>query len=39
MIADADKTVANLYDMIHPNASETTTRALGFRHLADKKIK
>ena len=25
MIADADKTVSNLYDMIHPNASDTFT--------------
>lgn len=25
LIADADKTVANLYDMIHPNASDTFT--------------
>lgn len=25
LIADPDKTVANLYDMIHPNASETFT--------------
>lgn len=25
ILADGDKTVANLYDMIHPNASETTT--------------
>lgn len=25
MIADADKKVANLYDMIHPNASDTAT--------------
>lgn len=25
MIADADRTVANLYDMIHPNASDTMT--------------
>ncbi|MCU0405282.1 MAG: redoxin domain-containing protein, partial [Chitinophagaceae bacterium] len=25
IIADEDRTVANLYDMIHPNASETFT--------------
>ena len=25
ILADADKTVANLYDMIHPNASTTAT--------------
>lgn len=25
IIADADKSVANLYDMLHPNASETVT--------------
>ncbi|WP_029889396.1 peroxiredoxin [Polycyclovorans algicola] len=25
LIADADKTVSNLYDMIHPNASDTLT--------------
>src|SRR4051812_8698587 len=25
MIADSDKKVADLYDMIHPNASDTTT--------------
>lgn len=25
LIADADKTVSNLYDMIHPNASDTMT--------------
>lgn len=39
MIADADKTVANLYDMIHPNASETTTVRSVFVIGADKKIK
>ena len=25
ILADADKTVSNLYDMIHPNASTTAT--------------
>lgn len=39
MIADADKTVANLYDMIHPNASETTTVRSVFVISPDKKIK
>jgi len=39
MIADADKTIANLYDMIHPNASETTTVRSVFVIGADKKIK
>jgi alkyl hydroperoxide reductase subunit AhpC len=37
MIADPDKTVANLYDMIHPNASDTANGAFGFYHLADRK--
>ena len=39
MIADPDKTVANLYDMIHPNASETTTVRSVFVISPDKKIK
>jgi len=39
MIADADKTIANLYDMIHPNASETTTVRSVFVISPDKKIK
>jgi len=39
MIADPDKTVANLYDMIHPNASDTTTVRSVFIVGADKKIK
>ena len=34
IIADEDRTVANLYDMIHPNASETfTVRSLFIRPL------
>ena len=39
MIADADKTVANLYEMIHPNASETATVRSVFIIGPDKKIK
>ena len=39
MIADPDKTVANLYDMIHPNASDTATVRSVFVIGADKKIK
>jgi len=39
MIADADKKVANLYDMIHPNASETATVRSVFIIGPDKKIK
>ncbi len=39
MIADEDKTVANLYDMIHPNASETFTVRSLFIIGPDKKIK
>ena len=39
MIADPDKTVANLYDMIHPNASDTATVRSVFIIGADKKIK
>lgn len=39
IIADQDKTVANLYDMIHPNASETTTVRSLFVISPDKKVK
>lgn len=39
IIADEDKTVANLYDMIHPNASETFTVRSLFVIGPDKKIK
>jgi thioredoxin-dependent peroxiredoxin len=39
MIGDADKQVANLYDMIHPNASDTFTVRSVFVIGADKKIK
>ncbi len=39
MIADPDKTVANLYDMIHPNASDTATVRSVFIVGVDKKIK
>ena len=39
MIADPDKTVANLYDMIHPNASDTATVRSVFIISPDKKIK
>ncbi|MGI8786832.1 MAG: peroxiredoxin [Pyrinomonadaceae bacterium] len=39
MIADADKTVANLYDMIHPNASDTFTVRSVYVVGADKKVK
>jgi alkyl hydroperoxide reductase subunit AhpC len=39
MIADPDKTVANLYDMIHPNASDTATVRSVFVIGPDKKIK
>ncbi|MBS1811225.1 MAG: peroxiredoxin [Acidobacteria bacterium] len=39
MIADPDKTVANLYEMIHPNASDTFTVRSVFVIGADKKIK
>ncbi|MFW0718490.1 peroxiredoxin [Pedobacter sp. N23S346] len=39
IIADADKTVANLYDMIHPNASETQTVRSLFVISPDKKVK
>lgn len=39
IIADEDKTVANLYGMIHPNASETFTVRSLFIIGPDKKIK
>jgi len=39
MIADPDRTVATLYDMIHPNASETTTVRSVFIIGPDHKIK
>jgi alkyl hydroperoxide reductase subunit AhpC len=39
IIADDDKTVAGLYDMIHPNASETFTVRSLFVIGPDKKIK
>lgn len=39
VIADADKKVADLYDMIHPNASDTFTVRSVFVVGADKKIK
>ncbi|HXG84348.1 MAG TPA: peroxiredoxin [Pyrinomonadaceae bacterium] len=39
MIADPDKMVANLYDMIHPNASDTATVRSVFVISPDKKIK
>ncbi|MFN8244134.1 MAG: peroxiredoxin [Ferruginibacter sp.] len=39
IIADEDKTVAHLYDMIHPNASETFTVRSLFIIGPDKKLK
>ena len=39
MIADPDRTIAMLYDMIHPNASETTTVRSVFIIGPDHKIK
>jgi alkyl hydroperoxide reductase subunit AhpC len=39
IIADPDHTVADLYDMIHPNASDTTTVRSVFVVGPDKKIK
>lgn len=39
IIADEDKTVADLYDMIHPNASETLTVRSLFIISPDKKVK
>lgn len=39
IIADEDKTVADLYDMIHPNASDTQTVRSLFVISPDKKVK
>ncbi|MGH8985799.1 MAG: peroxiredoxin [Acidimicrobiia bacterium] len=39
LIADADKKVADLYDMIHPNASDTVTVRNVFVIGPDKKVK
>jgi alkyl hydroperoxide reductase subunit AhpC len=39
IVADEDKTVANLYGMIHPNASETFTVRSLFVIGPDKKVK
>jgi alkyl hydroperoxide reductase subunit AhpC len=39
MIGDADRTVSDLYDMIHPNASDTMTVRSVFVIGPDKKIK
>ncbi len=39
IIADEDKTVATLYDMIHPNANETFTVRSVFVVGSDKKVK
>jgi thioredoxin-dependent peroxiredoxin len=39
LIADPDKSVANLYDMIHPNASDTATVRSVFVIGADNKVK
>ena len=39
MIGDPDKTVANLYDMIHPNASDTATVRSVFVIGPDNKLK
>ena len=39
IIADADKKIADLYDMIHPNASDTMTVRSVFVIGADKKVK
>jgi len=39
IIADEDRTVANLYDMIHPNANETFTVRSLFVIGPDKKVK
>jgi len=39
IIADPEKTIANLYDMIHPNASETLTVRSLFVISPDKKVK
>jgi alkyl hydroperoxide reductase subunit AhpC len=39
LIADPDKTVANMYDMIHPNASDTATVRSVFVVGPDNKVK
>ncbi|MBG6235922.1 alkyl hydroperoxide reductase subunit AhpC [Pedobacter sp. CAN_A7] len=39
IIADEDRTIADLYDMIHPNASETLTVRSLFIISPDKKVK
>ena len=39
LIADADRRVSNLYDMIHPNATETATVRSVFVIGADNKVK
>ena len=39
LIADPDKTIANMYDMIHPNASDKTTVRSVFIIGPDKKVK
>jgi alkyl hydroperoxide reductase subunit AhpC len=39
MIGDPDKTVSNLYDMIHPNASDTMTVRSVFVIAPDNKVK
>ena len=39
LIGDTDKTVADLYDMIHPNANDTMTVRSVFIIGADKKVK
>ena len=39
MIGDPDKKVADLYDMIHPNASDTVTVRTVFVIGPDKKVK
>ena len=39
LIADPDRTVANLYDMVHPNASDTATVRSVFVIGADNRVK
>src|SRR5688500_20326211 len=39
LIADPDKSIANQYDMIHPNASDTATVRSVFIIGADNKVK
>ena len=39
MIGDSDRTVSDLYDMIHPNANDTLTVRSVFVIGPDKKIK